>query len=146
MKKQTYNPEKAKMNPQFTDSVVKMEVWHKEYNIDDKDNISEIPAKPGVYGLFGIIHEVPVHCRWVEASDNIQKAVKKAFENPEGEGMKNFMQSPWIQMLCYDVMEDSTEEERALKAEEWTKEYEPKIKEDGEYPQYKYVWPYDEED
>jgi hypothetical protein len=146
MKKTIYNEEKAKMNPTFDDSVVKMEVWHKDYNIDKKDNLNEIPEEPAVFGFFAIIHEVPVHPRYIASTDNLRKAVKDVFENPESEGLKKFMQSPWIQMLCYDVMADSTEEERKQKAEEWTKKYEPKVTDEGEYPEYKYVWPYDEVD
>jgi len=146
MKKTIYNEEKAKMNPQFTESVVKMEVYHKAYNIDKKDNLGELPEEPAVFGIFGIIHEVPVHCRYVGSTDNLRKSVKDVFENPGTEGLKNFMQSPWIQMLCYDVMPGSSEEDRKKKEEEWTKEYEPKVNDDGEYPEYKYVWPYDEVD
>ena len=146
MKKTIYNEEKAKMNPQFNENVMKMEIFHKEYNIDKKDNLDELPEEPAVFGIFAIIHEVPIHPRYVSSTDNLRKAVKDVFENPDGEGLKKFMQSPWIQMLCYELMPDSTEEERKKKEEEWIKEYEPKVTEEGEYPEYKYVWPYDEVD
>ena len=146
MKKTIFNEEKARMNPVFTEGVVKMEVYHKEYNIDDKDNLNELPEEPAVFGIFGIIHEVPVHCRYVCSTDNLQKSVREVFENPETEGLKKFMQSPWIQMLCYKVMPDTSEQELKPVEEEWIREYEPKVKEDGEYPEYKYVWPYDEVD
>jgi hypothetical protein len=146
MKKTIYNEEKAKMNPQFNENVVKMEVCHKDYNIDKKDNLDELPEEPAVFGIFAIIHEVPVHPRYVSSTDNLRKAVKDVFENPESEGLKKFMQSPWIQMLCYELMPDSTEEARKEKEEEWIKEYDPKVTEEGEYPEYKYVWPYDEVD
>lgn len=146
MKKTIYNEEKAKKNPQFAESVVKMEVYHKDYNIDKKDNLKDLPEEPAAFGIFGIIHEVPVHCRYVASTDNLRKSVKEVFEKPEGDGLKKFMQSPWIQMLCYDVMPGSSEEDRKAKEEEWIKEYEPKVTEEGEYPDYKYVWPYDEVD
>jgi len=146
MKKTIYNEEKAKMNPQFNENVVKKEVFHKEYNIDKKDNLDELPEEPAVFGIFAIIHEVPVHPRYVSSTDNLRKAVKDVFENPESEGLKKFMQSPWIQMLCYELMPDATEEDRKKKEEEWIREYDPKVTEEGEYPEYKYVWPYDEVD
>ena len=146
MKRTIYNEEKVKMNPTFPEEVMKMEVWHKDYNIDKKDNLNELPEEPAVFGIFGIIHEVPVHPRYVASTDNLRKAVKDVFENPVGEGMTKFMHSPWIQMLCYELMPDSTEEQRKEKEEEWIKEYEPKVTDEGEYPEYKYVWPYDEVD
>ena len=146
MKKTIYNEEKAKMNPQFNENVVKIEIFHKEYNIDKKDNLDELPEEPAVFGIFAIIHEVPVHPRYVSSTDNLRKAVRDIFENPGSEGLKKFMQSPWIQMLCYELMPDAAEEERKKKEEEWIKEYDPKVTEEGEYPEYKYVWPYDEVD
>ena len=146
MKKTIYNEEKARMNPQFNENVVKLEVYHKEYNIDDKDNINELPEEPAVFGIFGIIHEVPVHCRYVGSTDDLRKSVRDVFENPESEGLKKFMQSPWIQMLCYELLPKSSGEERKQKKEEWIRDYEPKVTEEGEYPEYKYVWPYDEVD
>jgi len=146
MKKTIFSEKKAKMNPTFDENVVQKEIFHKDYNLDKKDNLSEIPETPAVFGIFAIIHKVPVHPRLVEATDNLRKRVKEIFENPEGEGMKKFMQGPWIQMLCYEEMADSSEEDRKQKQEEWTRKYEPKITDEGEYPDYKYVWPYDEVD
>jgi translation elongation factor EF-1beta len=146
MKKTIYNDEKAKKNPQFEKNVVKMEAYHKDYNIDKKDNLNELPEEPAVFGIFAIIHEVPVHPRYVSSTDNLRKAVRDVFENPESEGLKKFMQSPWIQMLCYELMPDATEEERKEKEKEWIRKYDPKVTEEGEYPEYKYVWPYDEVD
>ncbi len=146
MKKTIYNEEKAKMNPQFKENVVKMEVYHKDYNIDKKDNLGELPEEPAVFGIFGITHETPVHPRYVGSTDNLRRSVRDVFEKPESEGLKNFMQSPWIQMLCYELLPNATEEERKQVEDEWIREYDPKVTEEGEYPEYKYVWPYDEVD
>jgi hypothetical protein len=146
MKKTIYNEEKARMNPNFNENVVKMEVYHKDYNIDNKDNLGQLPEEHAVFGIFAIIHEVPVHCRYVGSTDNLRKSVGNLFENPGSEGLKKFLQSPWIQMLCYELLPQSSEEERKQKEEEWLRDYEPKVTEEGEYPEYKYVWPYDEID
>jgi hypothetical protein len=146
MKKSIYSEEKAKMNPTFDENVVKKEIFHKDYNLDKKDNLDELPEKPAVFGIFSIIHETPVHPRYVGSTDNLRKSAREVFENPGGEGLKKFMQGPWIQMLCYEELPDSPEEERKQKEEEWIKKYEPKITDEGEYPEYKYVWPYDEVD
>ena len=143
MKKYIYNEEKARMNPQFDESVVKMEVFHKDCNLDKKDNLDELPQDPAVFGIFSIIHKIPVHPRYIAATDNLQKAVRNLFENPGGKGMKKFIEGPWIQMLCYDLMKDSTSEERQKKADQWIQTYDPKITDNGEYPKYKYVDPYE---
>ena len=143
MKKTIYSEEKAKQNPQFDEGVVKKEIFHKDYNLDKKDNLDEFPEAPAVFGIFSIIHEVPVHPRYVGSTENLRKSVREVFENPQGEGLKKFMQGPWIQMLCYQEMAGSSEEERKQKEEEWIKKYDPKITDEGEYPEYKYVWPYD---
>jgi hypothetical protein len=146
MKKSVYSEEKAKMNPTFDENVVKKEIFHKDYNLDKKDNLEELPETPAVFGIFAIIHEVPIHPRYVGSTDNLRKIVREVFENPEGEGLKKFMQGPWIQMLCYEELPNSSEEELKQKEEEWIKKFEPKITDEGEYPEYKYVWPYDEVD
>ncbi len=133
------------MNPTFDESVVKLEVFHKDYNLDKKENLDELPDQPAVFGIFAIIHNTPIHPRYVGSGDNLRKAVREVFEKPNSEGLKKFMQGPWIQMLCYDLMPNSTEEERKKKEEEWIKIYEPKITDEGEYPEYRYVWPYDKD-
>jgi hypothetical protein len=131
------------MNPTFDENVVKMEVFHRDYNLDKKDNLNELPEDPAVFGIFAIIHETPIHSRYVGSTDNLRKAVKDVFENPNSEGLKKFMQGPWIQMLCYELMPDSKEEDRKKKEEDWAKRYEPQITDEGEYPEYRYVWPGD---
>jgi hypothetical protein len=79
-------------------------------------------------------------------TDNLRRSVREVFEKPGSEGLKKFMQSPWIQKLCYELLPGSSEEERKQKETEWVREYDPKVTEEGEYPEYKYVWPYDEVD
>jgi hypothetical protein len=133
------------MNPIFNERVVKHEVYHKNYNLDKKDNIDELPEEPAVFGIFGIIHEVPIHPRYIASTNNLRQAVRDAFEKPQGEGMIKFMQGPWIQMLCYELLPGLTEVERKTKEEAWINEYKPGINDDGEYPGYNYEWPYDDD-
>ncbi len=111
-----------------------MEVFHKEYNLDKKDNLDTIPEAKAVFGIFAIIHEKPVHCRYIGETENLRQAVKDLFENPGDEGFAQFMQGPWIQMLVYEEMADAAEEDRKKAVEEWTKEHTPKFDEKGEYP------------
>jgi len=112
--------------------IQQMNVYHKNYNLDKKDNIDTIPTQPAVFGVFAIIHEKPVHCRIVAETTNLQQAIRDLFEKPEGEGMKKFMQGPWYKLVLYDINEN--EEERKKAVENWTKEHNPKIDEKGEYP------------
>ena len=114
----------------------KIEIWHKDFNLEKKDNLNEVPTEKGVFGIFGIVNDEPVNCRFIGESENLQKEIKNVFENPVGEGMKKFMQGPWIQMLVYKIMPNSTLEDRKNTVEEWNNQYNPKIDEDGEYPGY----------
>jgi hypothetical protein len=116
------------------EKTVQTEIFHKEYNLDKKDNLDTLPEGEAVFGIFAIVHEKPVHCRYVGQAANLQKAVRELFEKPEGEGFAKFMQGPWIQMLVYELMPDSSEEDRLKAVEEWTKTHEPKCDEKGEYP------------
>lgn len=119
-----------------TETFVKLEVFHKDYNLDKKDNLSELPESKAVFGVFAIVNEEPINCRYISETDNLLKSVKDLFENPPSEGLKKFMQGPWIQMLVYELIHDSTKEEREQIVEEWNKKYDPKIDEEGEYPGY----------
>jgi len=116
----------------MAEDTVQLTVYHKDYNLDKKDNLNELPTEPAVFGIFAIIHEKPVHCRYIGEAENLQSAVRDIFENPPSEGLKVFMQGPWIQMLVYKKIADKNERVKA--AEEWTKEHNPKIDEKGEYP------------
>jgi hypothetical protein len=114
----------------------RIEIWHKDYNLAKKDNIQEVPAGKAVFGIFGIIDDEPVNCRFVGETDNLRESVKHLFEYPEGEGMKKFMQGPWIQMLQYQLLDDFSPEYRGAITAQWKHQYKPDIDEDGEYPGY----------
>ncbi len=114
------------------DKVVQLNVYHKDYNLDKKDNLDTVPAEAVVFGIFAIIHEKPVNCRYVGETTNLRQAIRDLFEKPEGEGMKKFMQGPWYKLVLYEPM--PAEEDRKKAVEEWTKKHIPKIDEKGEYP------------
>jgi hypothetical protein len=117
-------------------SFVKMEVFHKDFNLDKKDNLNDIPTEEAVFGIFGIVNDEPINCRYVGEAENLRENVKNVFENPPSEGLKKFMQGPWIQMLVYELVPGSNKEEREKVVQEWTQKHNPKIDEDGEYPGY----------
>lgn len=119
-----------------TTNLVKLEVFHKDYNLDKKDNLNELPKAKAVFGIFAIVNEEPINCRYIGETENLQESVRNLFENPPSEGLKKFMQGPWIQMLAYESMEGSSKEDRQKIVEEWNQQHNPKIDEEGEYPGY----------
>jgi len=119
-----------------TTNVVKIEVFHKDYNLDKKDNLSELPGEKVVFGIFAIVNEEAINCRYIGEIENLQAGIQDLFENPPSEGLKKFMQGPWIQMLVYEVMGGSSQADRQKIVEEWNQQYNPKIDEEGEYPGY----------
>ena len=49
----------------MSDNKVELTIYHKDYNLDKKDNLEEVPESPAVFGIFAIIHEKPVNCRYI---------------------------------------------------------------------------------
>lgn len=117
-------------------SVTETEIFHKDFNLDKKDNLTDLPEEKGVFGIFAIVNEKPLNCRVILKSDNIRKSVTELFENPPSDGMKKFMQGPWIPMCIYQLMPESDKSEMDQTVEEWTNEHKPNIDEEGEYPGY----------
>ncbi|MEP0264565.1 hypothetical protein [Dokdonia sp.] len=113
-----------------------LEIWHKQFNLDEKDNLDTLPTEKAVYGVFGIVDDKSINCRYVGETDNLKDAVKELFETPEDEGLKKFMQGPWIQMLKYELLPESSEKDRQESMQEWTEKYKPNVDEEGEYPGY----------
>lgn len=120
----------------MTNSITTIQVRHYAYNLEKKDNLQELPSQEAVFGIFGIVDEKPVNCRFIGQSDHLQSAIRSLFEDPPGEGLRRFMQGPWIQLLLYIEMPGSSREERQKVVEQWSQTYAPKIDPDGEYPGY----------
>ncbi|WP_221418061.1 hypothetical protein, partial [Fulvivirga kasyanovii] len=72
------------------------------------------------FGVFGIVNDEPINCRFIGESENLRDTVKTLFEAPPSEGMKKFMQGPWIQMIKYDLLPESGDQERKKAVDEWT--------------------------
>jgi hypothetical protein len=120
----------------MSEKYLRLELWHKAYNLDKKDNLHDLPSQKAVFGIFAIVDDQPSNCRYVGQTEDLQQAVKTLFEKPEGTAMKNFMQGPWIQMIQYTLMPDSYLEERQEVVRDWERQFEPKIGEEGDYPGY----------
>lgn len=133
------------MNPIFNTNVIKMEIYHKDYNLQNKDNLNNLPDSPAVFGIFGIIHDTPIHPRFVGATKNLRDEIKGLFEHAASNGLKKYMQGPWIKMLSFELCNGLSDEELKAKKDAWIREYEPMVDENGEYPKYNYEWPYNDD-
>jgi hypothetical protein len=114
----------------------KMVVNHRDYNLGKLDNLDELPVQPAIFGIFAIIGEEPVNCRYIGETESLREALKDLFEKSHSEGMQKFMQGPWIKMIQFRLMPDSTSEERRDDMKKWVDRYNPNIDNNGEYPGY----------
>jgi len=115
--------------------IIETNIYHRDYNLDKKDNLDELPQVKAVFGIFAITHKKPVNCRIVDETENLQARIRELFEDPEkeGDGMVKFMQGPWIKLLIYELMPNSSNKERLEKLVQWQAKYKPRINEYGEY-------------
>lgn len=112
------------------------EIWHGDYNLDKKDNLAELPREEAVFGIFAIVNDEPVNCRFIGFAGDLQESVRSLYDHPPGEGLKKFMQGPWIQMLVYEPMAAASEDQKKAAVTQWTGRYLPGVDEDGGYPGY----------
>ncbi|MBD0259181.1 MAG: hypothetical protein ICV83_25965 [Cytophagales bacterium] len=125
------NPIEVGEHPDMTTLVV----FQKDNNLDRKDNLGELPAKPAVFAMCGRINGQPVNPRYVGETENLQKALQKLFDKdeppPEGnEAFKAFMLSIKLKQVVYALLPDASAEERTQKKEEWQKRYDPQCDKD----------------
>lgn len=100
-------------------------------NLDEKDNLNEIPKKPAVYGIFSRINGEPANCRFVGFADNLQEAIKGHFSFEESDNcLKQFMNSIKIKALSYKIIEDISEEEKTTLIKQWKEEHNPECSEE----------------
>lgn len=113
-----------------------MPVYHRQYNLSHKDNLSEIPEQGGVFGLFAIVEDEPANCRFIGSAKSIQDEIRNLFENPPNSGLKKFLHGPWISMLVYQLMTDNSEDQINATLHDWRKKFKPGIEDNGDYPGY----------
>ncbi len=119
-----------------TPQLFSVEIWHKDFNLEEIDNLKTLPQQSAVFGIFALLDNQPMNCRYVGETGNLYQSIKELFENPLENGLKYFMQGPWIKMVQYLLMPDSTQQQREVVVEDWEEKYHPKIDESGEYPGY----------
>lgn len=97
-----------------------------KFVILDKSNLSNLPKRKSVYLIFGIgkIVKNLINYIYVGETDNLEERTKAHFKkNETNECLKKFMQSSKIKMMIYELMANSTKEERLKKEKEWKKRF-----------------------
>ncbi len=117
-------------------TLTRTEIYHKNYNLDKKENLDELPTGKAVYGVFAIVRDEPTNCRYVAETSNLRRSIHRHFEEESNEGLKKFMQGPWIPMLVYEILPESKKAERQALVQRWQEQHNPKCDIDGEYPGY----------
>ncbi len=112
------------------------EIWHADYNLQRRDNLSDLPVEKAVFGIFGIVDDEPVNCRYVGETENLQATVRQLFTEPVSEGLGKFLTGPWIKMLQFLEAPESSLGKRKELVKEWEGKYNPAIDKEGEYPGY----------
>ena len=95
-------------------------------------NLNELPEKKAVYAIFAQDKETkkPINCRYVGETDNLMERIKAHFSIEEqNECLKSFMQSSKTKLMIYELMPNSTKEDRLIKEKEWISSYQPKCNE-----------------
>ncbi|MEL7003771.1 MAG: hypothetical protein AAFN93_13695 [Bacteroidota bacterium] len=106
--------------------VTDFKIYKKDNNLDNRDNLNELPAEKAVYAIYSRVNGKPENCRFVGATDNLQDAVKSHFSISEKDDcLKEFMQSIKIKTLNYKLMKDASEDELSSLQKEWEDQYQP---------------------
>ena len=93
-----------------------------------KDNFGSLPDRKAVYSIWAQQKDTnkPINCRYVGETEELQKRTQRHFsEQEENECLKKFMQSGKTKIMIYELMPNSTEEQRVAKESEWIKKYNP---------------------
>jgi excinuclease UvrABC nuclease subunit len=95
-------------------------------------DLDDLPKRKSVYAIFAQSKETnkPINCRYVGETSNLQERTKAHFsEAEENDCLKEFMQSNLTKLMRYELMPNSTREERLEKEGEWIEKYNPRCNE-----------------
>ena len=106
----------------------------KDNNLDELDNLDELPSAPAVFMVCGRVNGEPANPRYVGEADNLQSVIKGFFDKstpaPEGNDcFKEFMLSIKTKELVYQLLTDVSKEGRETKRIVWSDKYQPKCNE-----------------
>ncbi|QJB32847.1 hypothetical protein HF329_16595 [Chitinophaga oryzae] len=105
-------------------------IYKADNNLDEKDNLDELPEEAAVYAISGRKNGTPANCRLVNYADNLREAIKRHFSTAEPQPcLRQFMQSIKIKTVDYLLMPGASEEEVAAVLSEWKTFYKPECNE-----------------
>jgi predicted GIY-YIG superfamily endonuclease len=87
-----------------------------------------LPRRKAVYAIFARSKDSgkPINCRYVGETDNLQERMEAHLRDDEPNAcLRQFMQSDKIKLTLYELMPDSTSEERREMERQWIKKYNP---------------------
>jgi excinuclease UvrABC nuclease subunit len=96
-------------------------------NLSETD-LDDLPQRKAVYAIFARSSETgkPTNCRYVGETTDLQERTKAHFNKAEkNDCLREFMQSNSIKLMQYELMPNSTKEDRLVRQEEWIEKYSP---------------------
>lgn len=90
--------------------------------------LADLPQRKAVYAIFAQDKESgkPTNCRYVGETDNLAERTRAHFSKEEqNDCLREFMQSNKTKLMIYELMPNSTKEERLEEEEKWTEKYTP---------------------
>jgi excinuclease UvrABC nuclease subunit len=98
----------------------------------DKVELKKLPEKEAVYAIFTKDKEEkkPINCRYVGETDNLMERTKSHFSiREQNERLRLFMQSERTKIMLYELMPNSTKEDRLMVEKKCVSSYQPEYNE-----------------
>ena len=95
-------------------------------------DLSNVPKRKAVYAIFAKSKDTgePINCRYVGQTDNLHERTVAHFSKSEPNiCLREFMQSNKTKILDYELMPNSTEDERKAKENSWIEKHNPECSE-----------------
>ena len=98
----------------------------------EKGDYDSIPDKKAVYSIWAQNKTTnkPMNCRYVGETEDLRKRTGEHFgESEQNKCLKKFMQSTKTKLMVYELMPNSTKEDRLEKEKAWIKKHSPECNE-----------------
>jgi excinuclease UvrABC nuclease subunit len=100
-------------------------------NLSETD-LDDLPERKAVYAIFAQSGKTgkPINCRYVGETTDLRARTRDHLSDSEkNDCLREFMQSNSMRLMQYELMPDSTKEERVERQEEWIKKHTPRCNE-----------------
>jgi len=90
-------------------------------------NIEQVPDKAGVYGYWAKSKNTGKQgkCKYVGQSDSLRRRLREHLSDDEdNQCLKDFVKK-YVIIMVYDLMPNSSEDDRMKKEKEWVQKYSP---------------------